>query len=489
MMNLQNEQEISNERQEKIEQAADLESTAKMYMRTIVHNDDQLIINISKEFSLFPKVPPRLQNSEMLKDYFDPKIVSFGPYHHRKVELQAAQMIKTKVMRSFILANGKTIEDLYIKVRLLNKDARDSYVDGSTDAYGDEEFAPMMLQDGCLILFLIEWETLTSQKYTINNPDQMFMYSEILLIIAKQLGPLEHKYLYRDMFLLENQIPFIVLKDLMSNIYNENKGLTMIKSYLYTMNWGNFQKQDTQDKDEEEPVHLLGLLKTLISKCRNHHEEKPENKDKDVTRYLQSSGSFSDLQAKGINLKPGNSRSLLSALLKEKPKSICLRDVDFRSGFLTGELKLPPLFVGDDFQVYYTNLIAFEMCDIPYDFTVISYFNFMNSLIDNPEDVKTLRSKRIIFHSLNTDKEMFKWLKELSSLDLSTPNWLPNFFIHQGVREKIERHYNNKIKIWIADIRHEYFSHPWSAISLLAAVVVLILAFLQTFFTIYPRKA
>ena len=134
-MNLQNEQEISNERQEKNEQAADWESTGKTYLGTILDDDEQHIIKDEPPTFRCPKVLPRLRNSKRSKDYFDPKIVSFGPYHHGKAELQATQKIKTKVMRKFILGHGKKIEDLYNKVRLLNGYAKGCYVDGSTDAY------------------------------------------------------------------------------------------------------------------------------------------------------------------------------------------------------------------------------------------------------------------------------------------------------------------------------------------------------------------
>ena len=340
-MNLQNEQEISNERQEKNEQAADWESTAKKYLGTILHNDDQLIIENELPTFDCPKVPPRLRNSERSKDYFDPKIVSFGPYHNGRAELQAAQMIKTEVMRKFILGHGKTIEDLYIKVRSLNGYAKGCYVHGSTDAYGDEAFALMMLQDGCFILFLIEWRISTLQK----NKESLTSKSGSISMINNHLGILEVKNLYRDLLLLENQIPFKVLNVLMSNIYEENKGLTMIKSYLYRRHWRKFQKEDTQD-EKEEPVHLLGILKTLISKGGGHVENVTDNVHTDVTQYLQSFGSVSDLKAKGINFKPSNSISLQSALLNEKPKSISLRDVDFRSRFFfTGVLKLPPLIL------------------------------------------------------------------------------------------------------------------------------------------------
>ena len=477
-MNLQNEQEISNERQEEIEQA-------KKYLGTILHDEDKLIINMPEDtlFLPCPKVPPMLRNNERTKDYYDPKFISFGPYHHGKDELQATQKIKTKVMRNFILEHGKTIEDLYIKVRLLNDDTRRCYVEGSTNAYNDEAFALMMLQDGCFILFLIELKIFIFR----NNDEEMTSSNEdSVLMILNHLGVLELEYLNQDLLVLENQIPFKVLTVLMCDIYNENEGLTMIKSYLYRIHWGEFPKEDTRDEDEKEPHHLLGLLKTLISKRGDHMETEPENAGlgMDVTYYLQSFSSASDLQAKGINFKPRNSVSLLSALLKIKPKSISLQDVDFKSSFFfTGELKLPPLFVGVHSHVYYANLIAFETY-APIDCTVTSYISFMNLLIANPMDVKALRSKRIIIHALNSDEEVFTMFKKITATNLMNDGTM-----YQGVRQKIEDHCNNKIKIWIAEMRHKYFSQPWSVISLLAAVVVIILTLLQTFYAINPRKA
>ena len=436
-----------------IEHTADRASMAVTYLRSKLDNVDQLINNKSRYVSC-PKVPPILRNDERSKEYFDPKIVSFGPYHHGKPELRAVETIKTKVILEFILKHEKSIEDLYLKVLELNDYAKSCYVDGSTDAYDndDEAFA---LMDGCFILALFEYEA----------------------FVSKYLDIFQYRYALLDTILLENQIPFRVLDVLMSNIYEENKGLEMVTSFLRDMHWGNILEQDTPDKDKE-PNHLLGLQITLISKCDCLVKIYPQ----DFTSIFPSFGSVSDLQAVGINFKASNSISLHSAK-QEIPKSISLRDVKFRPGFFTGELILPPLLLTPDALVYYNNLIAFEMCATYIDATITSYISFMNSLIANPEDVKVLRSKHIILHTLNSDEEVFKLLKEMGR------KWMPvDAFIYQSVRKDIQKHYNSKIRIWIAVIRHKYFSQPWSVFGLLAAVVAIILSFLQTFYTIHPRK-
>ena len=123
------------------------------------------------------------------------------------------------------------------------------------------------------------------------------------------------------------------------------------------------------------------------------------------------------------------------------------------------------------------------MCAPNIDATVTSYISFMDSLTANPEDVKALQSKRIILHALSSDKEVFKMYKEIS-----VTNYPQNLSMYQVVRQDIEKHCNSEIKIWIAEIRHKYFSQPWSAISLLAAIAAIILTFLQTFYTIHSQK-
>jgi hypothetical protein len=248
-MNLQNELEISDERQERNEHGADWESKAESYLRSILDNDDQLINKNKSQKVRCLKVPPRLRNHKRSKDYYDPKVVSFGPYHHKKAELQAAQTIKTKVIQNFILEHGKTIKDLYIKVREQIDHTRSCYVDGSTNAYDDEEFALMMLQDGCFILFLIECWT-DKKEWQTSRKDN-------ILMILDHLGALEVKCLYRDLLLLENQIPFRVLNVLMSNIYKENEGLTMIKSYLYRIHWGKFQRKIHETRKRRN--HIISL--------------------------------------------------------------------------------------------------------------------------------------------------------------------------------------------------------------------------------------
>ena len=73
-----------------------------------------------------------------------------------------------------------------------------------------------------------------------------------------------------------------------------------------------------------------------------------------------------------------------------------MTDINFYSFGLFAQLYLHVFFISDNDIVTYSNLITFEMS--PYtDFGVISYFNFMKTLISDVKDVKVLREKGILY--------------------------------------------------------------------------------------------
>ena len=55
-----------------------------------------------------------------LLDYFDPAVISFGPYRYGKRELQEIDNIKDEAMLKFIKESGKSFLEFYYKVRNMN---------------------------------------------------------------------------------------------------------------------------------------------------------------------------------------------------------------------------------------------------------------------------------------------------------------------------------------------------------------------------------
>nr|XP_023918863.1 UPF0481 protein At3g47200-like isoform X2 [Quercus suber] len=423
-----------------------------------------------------PKVPPMLRKRS--QEYFDPKIFSFGPYHHGKPELQEGETLKTKLMLEFIKESGKSVPDFYNKVLDMNYDNRACYVDGSTDDYDDNQFAWMMLRDGCSILYIID-------ILANNRIEKQSMLVKNHVDILPQITT--------EMILLENQIPFAVLKLLMSL---KNLRLGSIKRFIYLYFCGILEMAVTGDENEgQASAHLLDRIHEELSKVNYQYEMSChcfnfcETLSRHITQryyvsmadFLPSFGSVGELKTTGIRFKPINSSFLRSA---EIGKSISLRGTEFRSGFLYAELKLPPLFLDRAKIKVYSNLAAFEWCPpiMVRKLVITSYIGFLNTLIDGPDDVRELRSKRILLCKIVSDEEVVKMLREISIYGVQT------VVFYDGVRKAIEKHYNSKIRTWVAELIYKYFSSPWTALGLFAALAVLVLTVVQTFFAIHPVK-
>ena len=119
----------------------------------------------------------------------------------------------------------------------------------------------------------------------------------------------------------------------------------------------------------------------------------------------------------------------------------------------------------------------------------------MDSLIDNAEDVKELRLSGVIQNMLRSDEDLANLINELGN-DLPTNLFFDKFHSRAvtfsekyiKVKTQIEKHYSNRWRRWLATGYNTYFSTPWTIIAFLAALLALVLSFLQTWFTIHPNK-
>ena len=140
-----------------------------------------------------------------------------------------------------------------------------------------------------------------------------------------------------------------------------------------------------------------------------------------------------DLKSKGIHFRPSGIDSL--------------KGVRFTSHYFYGKLKLPCWYVSTYTKVFFMNMIAYELCpNGPNDRAVVSYINFMKSLVISPDDVKELREEKIIFNTLGSDEEVVQVYKGLKTYGADNPLLFKHF------KRNIQEHYNSKGKIWIAEL-------------------------------------
>nr|KYP35843.1 UPF0481 protein At3g47200 family [Cajanus cajan] len=135
------------------------------------------------------------------------------------------------------------------------------------------------------------------------------------------------------------------------------------------------------------------------------------------------------------------------------------------------------------------------MCpDVLSKYECCSFISFMDSLIENGEDVKELRLSGVFRNLLGSDEDLANLFNELGA-DLPTKIYsdcwcLDNVVAfskkYVAVKQQIEKHYTTKWKTWLTEAYNTHFSTPWTIIAFLLLLII-ILTFIQTFFIIDPR--
>ncbi|KAL7124258.1 hypothetical protein ABFS83_14G036600 [Erythranthe nasuta] len=424
-------------------------------------------ISTPRRRQILHRVPPQLRENK--KHLYDPTVLSLGPYHHGGSQFRQTEKLKEEILNTLLDSNTKGLFHRKILERI--DEIRYFYGGISTDEFDDYALAQMMIHDACFVLYCIEMGT----KYDSNKN-----YQHRLI---RRLGLYVVAFMFRDFRMLENQIPFWLIMLLIDiKINDKDEGEALLCTFLSDMTFGVGNKLPRVPWKDEEPLHLIEAQRiTLLNdeeivtnstERRTFKFKSMQKKSSPISRFESDSNAFRsviDLKAKGIHFRPS---------------SYCLKDIRFNSYSFYGELYLPIWFVSNNSKVFFSNTIAFEMSpETDTDFDVASYINFMKALIENSEDVKELREKGILFSSLVNDEEVAKMFKEIDTHSHIGPDYARNL---QDVKMRINEHCSSKAKTWMAELIHTYFRSPWTAIALLAAIFLLCLTFLQTFYTMNP---
>ncbi|XP_021830080.1 UPF0481 protein At3g47200-like [Prunus avium] len=449
------------------------------------------------------RVPFMLREYKNFDKYYEPRVAAIGPFHHGNPKYEQAEKVKRYLAAKFVKDSEQNDEDFLKKVEENIKELRECYDEEATKKYDDDSLTWMLFIDGCSTLeFIYKYEELESFKI---KRDQV--------AFAEQ-----------DMFLLENQLPYQLLKLLMlvlsSSKHEHLKESIESFVQMHGVAPSENQKpqqgarkleekppqpgaggaQNTQPRADQvrvsvepEPTHLLELLLTRMlgyppKKSETSASAQPEavgarntqphllkNLRTKMKGYLpkkkrksraQSFRNVQELQAAGIHFRHSKEGNFLG-------------NIYFKSYICCGFLYIPKIKVDDSMGPKFMNLIAYEMCpDFQNDFGVTSYISFLDSLIDHPDDVKHLRKKHILRNLLGSDEEVAKLFNEIGT-DL-----VPNNAIYSKVKRDIEKHYMTKWKKWVAQFFHEHFSSPWTILAFIGALLGLWMTAVQTWYTV-----
>ncbi|XP_017629938.1 UPF0481 protein At3g47200-like isoform X2 [Gossypium arboreum] len=330
----------------------------------------------------------------------------------------------------------------------------------------DEKLAWMFFVDGCAILQAVYMRYGNSDDF-YDVYGQLFIKNDLLTFV------------YSDLFLLENQLPFRVLELLTSSIKGKEFTKAIIRFIDDTVITPAEIKepQDSErwwEQHEGERIHLLHLLRVrlLFRKEKSWGwgfpffiEHRFSNEARTKRCHSHTIRNVKEFKKVGIWLKAS--------------ETSCLTDISFNRIFFVGKLCLPPISVDDSTM----NLIAYEMCpDFDNNFIVTSYMCFLDLLIDEAEDVKDLRDAGILYNRLGSDEEVAKIFNKMNT-DL-----VPSPMIYSGLKQKIHNHCKTTWINHAAQGYHTYFRSPWTFLAFVGAITALLLGALQTYYAIHQPK-
>ncbi|KAK7349947.1 hypothetical protein VNO77_07872 [Canavalia gladiata] len=419
-------------------------------------------------------------------DAFKPKLVSIGPLHRVTTRhLQLMEEPKWRYMREFLDRRGSEKQNRSSEMRLkdcgseilkLVRVISASYggiVDSESESES-QELAKIMIVDGCFLLELLI--KLGNNMDTLGN--QIFCYDPILENEEKIVAVLN------DIAMLENQIPFIVLKKLYrkvfpdgSDINNDHRVANLVRKAL-----------GYDEVDGSGGAHILHLMHLSTVQ-----EDQPQsNVNKQVRQELVRCATR--LQAAGIIIQPANNM----------PKHKLMDRFGFDINFKNSLLEIPVLHIKETTEVRWRNLIAWEQSKIWIKCKYTSYAMFFQGLICCKHDIELLEEKGVIVNESRKKKEelltLFRTIsKGAEHMDSSYSEICKSLNEYQGrkVRTKFQelpvvtwhkcRHVFEIILYywgnWYRILIRDHIPTVWKFIGVVAAAVLLVVTCMQTYYS------
>uniref|UniRef100_A0A7N2MV25 Uncharacterized protein n=1 Tax=Quercus lobata TaxID=97700 RepID=A0A7N2MV25_QUELO len=219
-----------------------------------------------------------------------------------------------------------------------------------------------------------------------------------------------------DLLLFENQLPFFVMKELQHHAFPSLSDAFFFKNIFSYFDVFT-DIQYRQPKPNAEIAHFTDLLRTFMLPS-------PEELPARITEHPKLLYSATQLHKAGVKFRLGKSER------------------SFEIKFEDGVLEIPKLEIEGVTEVVIRNVMALEQtCYIGSD------NNAVMSMINN-------LNKGIVSETVRDD--------------------------YRNLYEELNRFYEKSWHRWEKTLKSEYFSTPWRFASTVAAIVLLLLAFMQT---------
>ncbi|XP_028788916.1 UPF0481 protein At3g47200-like [Neltuma alba] len=393
------------------------------------------------------KVPVHLR--ERNEKAFTPREISIGPLHHNKGSLKHMEEHKLRLLRDFLSRAKVSLRDC---VQLLEKKElylRNCYADPIE--FDSDKFIEIILVDSAFILELF------FGNFSYNNQLQD-QYNQFFGGPGKLI-----RFIQTDMLLLENQVPFFIIEDLLSliksdiiPIKNDVRRSAIMLTYEFFKRKLSLRDMDNFNIEEKvgelEIQHFVDFARI----CYVPRVLPSKNKLKCVTMPRATK-----LREAGVKFKVKNSGSPF--------------DIRFKDGVM----EISRLRIKDATEILLRNLIAYERCHL-HDNYVNDFVFVLDRLVETPGDVDLLMHCGIIESKLSGTQEVASLMNNLCpGVTIARRR-----FYFSGLCEEASDYCRVPWHKWRLALKEDYFSNPWAIISMVAAISLLLLTLVQTLYAV-----
>ncbi|KAL6857256.1 hypothetical protein ACP4OV_018638 [Aristida adscensionis] len=398
--------------------------------------------------------------------YLKPSVVAIGPYHRhdgqQAAHLEEMEAVKHAVASQFCRDCGRSEKEVYEKIFSVIGDVRGCYTtaDGSSLVadLSDADLAAMMFLDGCFLLQLMA------------KHDEPPIAGRILSSSPS---------IYKDIFLLENQIPWLVLEALMEFMTKGNGLVSHFIAHQMGLFFTAGRKAETKSTDHpNKPPHLLGLLWLSLTrdipsqtkKIRGDDVSEQRSRGKFIpTGEVRRSSSAVYLAQVGIKLTASTAAGWFPDMGIKRKK------------MFFGELSLSPLNLNDIVACYLANLAALEAAaattasstKVDDGYVVSSYLSVLAMVMDREDDVHELRGKGLLC-SRFSDQRTLTFFKSLSEHLRLGHNY---FIILEGINK-----YMREMSVWI--IVHKFVYNNYRVIAAVLSIAGVLVGIFKALYSL-----
>jgi hypothetical protein len=149
--------------------------------------------------------------------------------------------------------------------------------------------------------------------------------------------------------------------------------------------------------------------------------------------------------------------------------------------FNDGVLEIPPLLIQETTETVFRNLISFEQFYLNCEARFTSYAILVDSLINSAKDADIL-SKNVIIDNWLSPEDAVQFFSKLYH-----NTCVKDEYYSQSLTRDVSRYCQRRWPRWRAALVRNYFNTPWAILSTLAVVILLILSFLQIWYTMMKK--